>query len=284
MCPRMSDSSRALLRSQVVTWLGCRYVVFPRRCIPVSMPNRSALLSYVAFGSPLPCSARSCRCGLPLDSCGHHRAACAVQGVLGRRGLAVESAAARVCRKAGARGSMNVRVQDMDLSRPDVMDQRRLEIVADSLLLCHGAQLRGVNPQAQCDSTTTLRQRGWHGGARRSPILSWVGRTGGQGSLVLGCEVSGRWSEECRNFLSQPAKGKVRGDPPHLKVRARHARHSRWATLLACSAARAVALSLLERRGGTGADGDGGCQLHSVQCAFVGFLTWSDGFTSFLPF
>ena len=36
---------------------------------------------------------------------------------------------------------MNVRVQDMDLARPDVMDQRRFEIVADGLPLFHGAQL-----------------------------------------------------------------------------------------------------------------------------------------------
>ena len=38
--------------------------------------------------------------------------------------------------------------------------------------------------------------------------------------------------------------------------RARQAWHSRWSTLLACSAARAVALSLLEGRGSIGADGD----------------------------
>ena len=31
---------------------------------------------------PLPFTVRSCRCGLPLDSCGHHRAACAQAGCL----------------------------------------------------------------------------------------------------------------------------------------------------------------------------------------------------------
>ena len=65
---------------------------------------------------------------------------CAVSGVLGRRGFAVESAAARVCREAGARVSPNVRVQDMDLARPSASDNRRLEIVADGLPLFHGAQ------------------------------------------------------------------------------------------------------------------------------------------------
>ena len=38
-----------------------------------------------------------------LDVFGHHRAACATVGVLGRRGFALESAAARVCREAGGR-------------------------------------------------------------------------------------------------------------------------------------------------------------------------------------
>ena len=37
-------------------------------------------------------------------------AACAVAGVLGRRGFALESAAARVCHEAGARVSLDVRV------------------------------------------------------------------------------------------------------------------------------------------------------------------------------
>ena len=89
----------------------------------------------------LPSTARTCRCGLPLDPCGHHRAAFSVAGVLGRRGFAVESAAARVCREAGARVSLNVRVQDMDLALPDALDNRCLEIVADGLPLFQGAQL-----------------------------------------------------------------------------------------------------------------------------------------------
>ena len=38
----------------------------------------------------LPLSVRNCRCGLPLDFSGHHRAACARAGMLGRRGYALE--------------------------------------------------------------------------------------------------------------------------------------------------------------------------------------------------
>ena len=89
----------------------------------------------------LPSSVRDCRCGLPLDSRGHHRAACATAGVLCRRFFALESAAARVCREAGARVSLNVRVQDMDLARPSVLDNRMLKMVADGLPLIIGARL-----------------------------------------------------------------------------------------------------------------------------------------------
>ena len=76
---------------------------------------------------PLPPSSRFCRCGLPLDPSGHNRAACAQAGVMGRRGFALESAAARVCREAGARVSTNVLVRDLDLL--PLQHARRLEVV-----------------------------------------------------------------------------------------------------------------------------------------------------------
>ena len=80
----------------------------------------------------LPSSVRDCRCGLPL---GFSCAACATAGVLGRRGFALESAAARVCREAGASVSLSGRVQDKDLARPIALDNRLLGIVADGLPL-----------------------------------------------------------------------------------------------------------------------------------------------------
>ena len=62
-------------------------------------------------------------------------------GVLGRKGFALESAAARVCREAGARVTENVLVRDLDIFAPDAADERRLEVIADVLPLFHGAQL-----------------------------------------------------------------------------------------------------------------------------------------------
>ena len=52
----------------------------------------------------------------------------------------MESAAARVCREAGARVSLNILVQDIDLARPHDLDNRRLETVVDGLPLFMGAQ------------------------------------------------------------------------------------------------------------------------------------------------
>ena len=55
-------------------------------------------------------------------------------GVLGRRGFALETAAARVCREAGGRVMTNMFVRELDLA-PGVntTDGRRLEVVADGV-------------------------------------------------------------------------------------------------------------------------------------------------------
>ena len=60
---------------------------------------------------------------------------------MGRRGFALESAAARVCREAGSRVVTNMFVRDMDLGVPVAGDNRRLEVVVDGLPLHGGVQL-----------------------------------------------------------------------------------------------------------------------------------------------
>ena len=60
---------------------------------------------------------------------------------LGRRGFLLEVAAAQLCIEAGARVTTNVFVRDTDLAAFDVMDSRRLEVVADGLTAFRGAQL-----------------------------------------------------------------------------------------------------------------------------------------------
>ena len=157
---------------------------------------------------PLPI--RNCRCGRPLDSLGHHRAACAVAGVLGRRGFPLESAAARVCREVGARVRTNVVVRDLDLWPP----HRRLEVVADGLPLHGGAQLAidttalthdgtarpGADPHDGVALTEARRRK-----ERTCPELS--GEGGRARLVVLAAEVGGRWSDEARTFLGSLARG-----------------------------------------------------------------------------
>ena len=61
--------------------------------------------------------------------------------LLGRRGWALESDAARVCKEGGARVRANVFVHDMDLAEHSRLDCKRLEVVADGLPLLGGVQL-----------------------------------------------------------------------------------------------------------------------------------------------
>ena len=183
-----------------------------------------------------------------------------------RWGFAVESAAARVCPEAGARVSVIVRVQDMHLARPDALDNRCLEIVADGLLLYQGAQLVvGTTLVSVLKRDGVPRQRSATNdgaaliAARRRKervYLEFTGKLGRTRHMVLGGGVGGRWSEQCHESHNPLAKAKERREPGHLRARARQVWRHRWASLLACSAARAVALSLLERRGGLGSDGD----------------------------
>ena len=263
--PRLLDASRALLRSQSGPFANLPFTSFPSAPHARFDPQPFRVLLLRRLWLPLPLSSRSCRCGRPLDSSGHHRAACAVAGVLGSRGFALESAAARVCREAGGRVSTNVRVQDMDLAAPNPLDNRRIEVVVDGLPLFHGAQLavdttlvsplrRDGTPHPRCANVDgaaldTARRR------KETTYPELHGRNGRTRLVVLGAEVGGRWSDESAQFVRQLAKAKARGEPPILRSRAQQAWTLRWSSILACSAAKSLALSLLERRGGLGADG-----------------------------
>ena len=139
--PRVSQDERALLRSQ-----GGPLAALPFTAMPVSTLQRFdsdifRVLLLRRLSLPLPLSSHSCRCGRPLDCLGHHRASCALASVLGRRGCALESAAARVCREAEARASTNVFLRDLDLVGICVQYHRRIEVIAEGLPVFDGAQL-----------------------------------------------------------------------------------------------------------------------------------------------
>ena len=74
--------------------------------------------------------------------------------------------------------------------------------------------------------------------------------------MVLGCEVGGRWSTEASSFLSALAEPKARCEPEVVRKFAMVAWLRRWSVLMAWTAARAFALSLLDRRCCASADGD----------------------------
>ena len=113
--PRLSPTEQALLRSQSGPMAELPFSAFPTSSLSRFPPQLFRVLLLRRLWFPLPLASCTCRCGRPLDVRGHHRAACSRAGVLGSRGFSVESAAARVCREAGARVSVNVFVRDLDL-------------------------------------------------------------------------------------------------------------------------------------------------------------------------
>ena len=231
----MTDSERALVRSQGGPGAGAAYSACPITRID---PHLFRTLHLRRLRLPLLLSKRTCRCGRPLDSRGHHRAACARAGVLGRRGFAVESVAARICREGGARVVTNMMVRDMDLAAPNPNDSRRLEIVADGLPLFGGAQLAidtTLVSVLHCDGSARAGVAHVDGAAvavarrrkeRTYPEL--VGQRARTRLVVLAGEVGGGWSGETRSSLCQLAKAKARQMPIVLRRRTEQAWRLRW--------------------------------------------------------
>ena len=250
--PLLPESGRALVRSQSGTGSGVALSVSPSSIFTRIEPQLFRVLLLRRLRISLPSSRRFCRCGRSLDAFGHHRAACSRAGVLGRRGFALESAAARICREAGGRVTTNVFVRDLDVAVPNALDGRRLE-VADGLPLFGGAQLAvdttlvwplhadGSRHAADSDGAVlaTARRR------KERTYSELVGPESRARLVVLALETGGRWSDEAMAFVRLLARAKVRSEPRILKKR-------RWLTMLGCAAARALAASLLELRSSGG--------------------------------
>ena len=145
----------------------------------------------------------------------------------------------------------------MDLAAPNRLDNRRIEVVTGCL--CSTAPSlpwtppwcppvrRDGTPHPRVDTSsaalTAARRR------KEATYPEFHGRNGRTRLVVLGAEVGGRWSDEAAAFVRHLAKANSRVEPPVLRGRAQQAWMLRWSSLLACSAAKALALSLLERRG-----------------------------------
>ena len=138
---RLTNCSQALVRSQGGPGAGLALATCPTCRITRIEPQLFRIVLLRLLNLPLPLSARFWLCGLPLDLCGHHRAACARAGILVRRRYALETVTARISREAGGRVTTNVMVRDLDRAEPHVADTRRLEVVADGLPLFGWSQL-----------------------------------------------------------------------------------------------------------------------------------------------
>ena len=209
-------------------------------------------------------------------------AACSRVGVLGKRGFPLECAAAQVCREAGGRVS-NLFVRDLDLAAFNALDNRRVEVIADGLPVAwcttgHRHHPRVPTARRRFSTRKSCRPQRFSFARRRKertyPELT--GEAGRARLVVLAAEVGGRWSEETAQFLRGLAKARADSVPPLLQGRVKAAWLRRWNSLLACSATRAFAESLLETRPvpRIGAEG----------CLFVSASQWSAGFPSYSVF
>ena len=136
---QFSGTEQAHIRSQSGKGSGIAFTTMPTSS-ELSIPSQSfRILLLRRLRLDLPLRQRMCRCRRFLDSKGDHRAACAVCGVLSRRGFPLESAMARVCREGGARVQFNAFLRDLNLGVANVTDGRRLEVIADGLPLFKGA-------------------------------------------------------------------------------------------------------------------------------------------------
>ena len=120
-----------------------------------------------------------------------------------------------------------------------------LEVVADGLPLFHGAQLA-------IDTTMVMLHEG---SVLDVTELRWTRRGEPKNSCIqnsLATRVGPVW----RAGGGPEAAARARWEPPEIRQAARRAWFRRWCTALACCAAQAFALSLLERRGGRGVDGE----------------------------
>ena len=200
-----------------------------------SVPVRSPVVqdsSPAAFAS-LSSSHISCMLGWPPNR----------SSVLGRRGYAVESAAARVCRDAGSR------VKCCGIWTCSFL--RALFAGAQTCFRHHAGEptpLRRVSA-----SRSTVHRWGCPhlSAARRKKERAYPELVGSHGRVRLVFLAGGgrTVSEETRLFISQLAKAKSRAEPFVLRRRVEQAWRFRWSAMLCCAAVFVSSPGTLHRGG-----------------------------------
>ena len=121
-----------------------------------------------------------------------------------------------------------------------------LDTTLVSALHCDGSAKRGASHNEQFS---------WLSVARSTETLNLLVVEAGARLVVLAIEVGGKWSSTQR-FIYNLAHARAREEGWILRRRAEQAWRLRWGSLLASTAARVVADSLLELPSVFGADGD----------------------------
>ena len=241
------SSQSALVRSQSGPLASVPFTSFPTCRVTRMESELFRVLLLRRLRMPLPLSVRSCCVAVVLICLGTTGQHAAGQGFSAGEDLLSKALWNRSAREAGARVSTNVMITDLDIAGSNT-DARRLEVVAEGLSI-FGGVLDGVALQL----------------ARRRKEVRFPELSGSHGRarlVVIAGEVGGRWSRETQAFLQSLAHCKAQGAPRILRASAEVAWYRRWCSLLVCSAAKAVAVSLLEaeqpRCGGPVAFGAGG--------------------------
>ena len=153
----------------------------------------------------------------------------------------------------GGRVSTNVFVRGLELAEFNALDNRLVEVIADGLPLWHGAQL-AIDTTLVSPCAETIQHEEHSGSTlqearrRKRTYPELAGEAGRARLVVLAAEVGGRWSDETAQILRWLAKARVDSVPSLLQGRVKVACLRRWSSLLACSAARVFAESLLVKR------------------------------------
>ena len=164
--------------------------------------------------------------------------------------MPLERTAARICREAGARVAENVLLRNLNLDEP-VLDDRRLEVVANALAIWGGVQVAvdttlvspvraDVAPRPGADREPGLALRQIRRRKRPELLRSRRCRL-----LVLGLEVGGRWLPDGVAFVRLLACAKSRRVPELLRGAAVRV-YAAVDCPFAVAAQRALAASLLQ--------------------------------------
>ena len=158
--------------------------------------------------------------------------------------------------------SLNAMLRDLDIVSLQT-DGRLLEVVAEGLTLfwvCQLALDATVVSPLHGDGTHRRRENAEDGVALREArkrkektypeLCQGKGRAG---MVVIAGEIGGRWSEKTKAFLWSLACADASSVPRRMYGSARAAWYKRWTCLLACSSAKAVAHSLLDKESFPGA-------------------------------